>query len=87
MLKGCRLNYEELQTILLEMEALLNNRPVTHYFHEELKDCVSPNHRLFGRSLKLFDPYQGGNEIIPSKKLHNIINRFWYRWRSNTWLI
>ena len=36
---------------------------------------------LFGRSLKLFDPDQEGNEIIPSKKLHNI-NRFWNRWRK-----
>ena len=57
MLKGCRLNYEELQTVLLETEAILNNRPVTHYFHEELKDCVWPNHMLLGKSLKLFDPY------------------------------
>ena len=37
---------------------------------------------LFGRSLKLFDPDQGENEIIPSRKLHNIINHFWDRWRK-----
>ena len=82
VLKGCRLNYEELHTVLLEREAILNSRPLTHYFHEELEDCLSPNHMLFGRSLKLFDPDQGGNEIISSKKLHNIINRFWDRWRK-----
>ena len=82
MLKGCRLNYEELQTNLLETEAILNNRPLTNYFHEELEDCLSPNHMLFERSLKLFDPDQGSNEIIPSKKLHNIINHFWDSWRK-----
>ena len=80
VLKSCRLNYEELQTVLLETKAILNNRPLTHYFHEELEDFLSPNHMLFRRSLKLFDADQGGNEIIPSKKLHNIINYFWDRW-------
>ena len=81
VLKGCRLNYEELQTVLLETKAILNNRPLTHYFHEELEDCLSPDHVLFGRSMKLFDPDQGANEIISSKKLHNIINHFWDSWR------
>ena len=82
VLKGCRLNYEELQTVLLETEAILNNGTLTNYFHEGLEDCPSPNRMLFGRSLKLLDPDQGGNEVIPSKKLHNIINHFWDRWRK-----
>ena len=33
VLKDCRLNYEELQTILLETKAILNSRPLTHCFH------------------------------------------------------
>ena len=37
---------------------------------------------LFGRLSKLFDTDQRGNEIIPSKKLHNIMNHFWDRWRK-----
>ena len=37
---------------------------------------------LLRRSLKSFDPDQGGNEIISSKKLHNIINHFWDRRRK-----
>ena len=82
VLKGCRLNYENLQTVLLETEAILNNRLLTHYFHKELEDCLSSNLMLFGRSLKFLHPGQGGNEIIPSKKLNNIINHFWDRWRK-----
>ena len=53
------MNYEELQTVLLETEAILNNRLLTHYFYEDLEDCLSPNHMLFERSLK-FDPDQRG---------------------------
>ena len=30
VLKACRLNYEELQTVLLEAEVILNNRPLTY---------------------------------------------------------
>ena len=82
VLKGCQLNYKELQTVSLETEAILNSRPLTHYFHEKLEDCLTPDRMLFGRSLKLFDLDQGGNEIIQSKKLHNIINHFWDRWRK-----
>ena len=47
-----------------------------------MEDCLSPDHMLFGKSLKLFDPDQGGNEIIPSKKPHNIIIHFWDRWKK-----
>ena len=75
MLKGCPLNYEVLQTVILEPEATLNNKPLTHYYHEELEDCLTTNHMLFGR-LKLFDSDQGSNETIRSKKLHNIKNYF-----------
>ena len=38
---------------------MLNNRLSTHYFHEDLEDCLSPNYMLFERSLK-FDWGQGG---------------------------
>ena len=50
---------------------IFNTRPLTHYFHEELEDCLSPNHILFGMALKLFDLDQGINEIIPSKNLQH----------------
>ena len=76
------MNYGELLPVLLKTEAILNNRPLAHYFYQELEDCLSRNHMLFGRSLKVFDPDQGGNEIIPSRKLHNIINYFWDKWRK-----
>ena len=75
MLKDCPLNYEVLQTVILETEAILNNRPLTHYYQEELEDYPTPNHILFGR-LKLSNSDHRSNETIPSKKLHNIKNYF-----------
>ena len=39
-----RLSYDKLQIILSEMETILNNRPLTHYYAEEAKTCLTSNH-------------------------------------------
>ena len=56
VLRGCRLNYAEIayvQIFLLETEAILNSRPLTQYFYEELEDCLSPSHMLFGNVVEV----------------------------------
>ena len=55
-LEKSRLNYEELQTVLCEVETILNNRPLTYYYSDNTEQCLTPNHLLFGRTIKLFDP-------------------------------
>ena len=55
-LQHCKLNCEELQTILLEVEAILNNRPLIYYYDDDTEECLMPNHMLFGRQLKMFNP-------------------------------
>ena len=87
---------ENVERLLVELwgvtDSLIWNRDyikkqsIKKYYHEELENCLSLNHMLLGRSLKLFDPDQGGNENIPSKNLHNIMNHFWDTWK-NEWLI
>ena len=51
-----KLNYEQLQTVLLENETILNNRPLTYYYADENKPCLTPIHMLYGQALKLCDP-------------------------------
>ena len=48
-LKGSRLSYEEMRTVLFECEAILNNRPLTFIYPTELTSCLTPNHLLYGR--------------------------------------
>ena len=87
-LQNCKLNFEELQTILLEVETILNNRPLTNYYDDDTEECLTPNHMLFGRKLKMFNPetfeisYTPIDTNIYSRKLNNIINHFWECWRK-----
>ena len=83
-LEKSRLNYEELQTVLCEVETILNNRPLTYYYSDNTEQCLTPNHLLFGRTMKLFDPESidiTDDINFHSKKISNIINHFWERWR------
>ena len=49
-LRNLRLNYEELQTILFEVELILNYRPITYYCSDDREECLTPKHMLFGRN-------------------------------------
>ena len=81
-LKAYKLTYEQLQTILFEIETITNNRPITYFYDDESESCLMPNHLLFGRTLLLSNPsatdlsYANPNTIIKPTKLLNIINHF-----------
>ena len=45
-----------MQTVFLEMETVIANRPLTYYYPSESQTCVTPNHLLFGRNLTLCYP-------------------------------
>ena len=51
-LKGSRLLYEEMQTVLFECEAILNNGPLTYINLTDLTSCLTPNHLLYGRVIQ-----------------------------------
>ena len=50
-LEKSRLNYEELQTVLCEVETIRNNRPLTYYYSDNTELCLTPDHLLFGRTI------------------------------------
>lgn len=54
-LLNLQVNYEELQPLLCEVESKLNNRSITCYYSDSTEECLTPNHIIFGRKLKLFD--------------------------------
>ena len=51
VLGNARLRIEELETILIETEGMLNKRPLTYLYEEATEDVLTPNHLIFGHRL------------------------------------
>ena len=43
--------FEELQTVLFEVELIINNAPLTYVYLSTIETCLTPNHLLFGNQL------------------------------------
>ena len=72
-MQTAKLTSEELQAVLYEVEQIINNRPITHYYSDNEESCLTPNHFLHGRSLKYTNLLSGSTpgELITPKKLDN----------------
>ena len=51
ILKTARLSYEEVLTILAEIEVVTSNRPLTFSYEEPGDETLSPNHLVFGKRI------------------------------------
>ena len=92
-LKHAHLNYEELETIIIEIESVMNSRPLTYVDDDELLEPLTPSHLMFGRRLR--NPKDGtspekvfDDTISPTKRreyVNKLLNNFWNRF-SNEYL-
>ena len=48
-----RLDYEQLYSLLVEMQTVINNRSLTFLYDEPAEEVLTPNHLLFGRKINL----------------------------------
>ena len=84
------LTFDQLRTVLTEVEAILNSRPLS-YVPDETKEVVTPAHLIVGRRLTTIPPPTStaerlGGNIDVGKKWRNrlmLINRFWKAWRND----
>ena len=53
VLGNARLTSDELLTVLVEIEATLNSRPLTYEYNELDEEALTPSHLIFGRRIKL----------------------------------
>ena len=51
-LGNARLSYEELLTVLAEVECKLNARPLTYEYNEVHGEVLTPSHFIYGRRIK-----------------------------------
>ena len=83
-LRNAKLNYEELVTVLTEIECTLNRRPLT-YQYDDLVEALTPSHLLYGRPLSSL-PAQVNNfsDENENKMQNNITKRLLYLSRKPT---
>ena len=79
---------KQMQIVLQETEAIVNNQPLTYVYPTELETCITSNLLLFGRTLSFSNPEpaplitESSSIKLYSSKISNIINYFWDRWRK-----
>ena len=86
-LQNYKITLVELQTILLEIDLIINNRPDTHIYTESTELPLTPSQLVFSRNLNYSSlPESPVNVEIDiyehREKLTNIIHHFWHRWRT-----
>ena len=82
-------HFEELQTVLFEIELIINNAPLslTYVYPNSIKICLTTNHFLFGRQLLYSSNITSTVVRIltvllsTADKINRISNRFLDRWR------
>ena len=89
-----RLSYDELLTVVTEVEAVLNSKPLTYMSSEDVEESLIPSHLMLGYQVMSLpdnltvhfdDP--DFNESPDSlnrrfKHLLTVTQKFWNRWRK-----
>ena len=91
-LANARLNYEELQTVLVQIEGVLNSRPLT-YLCEDGGEPLTPSHLVTGRRLLTLPGESKNNDMGSNegqaelsrreKYLRTVLSHYWTRWRRD----
>ena len=89
-----KFTYDEMHTVVIEIEAILNSRPHPYVGPDDLDEPLTPSHLLAGRRiLNLSDNLSyyelDGDEDFEvsssavhrrAKHLNGVLNHFWKRW-------
>ena len=91
VLAHAKLTFDELYTVLLEVEGTVNSRPLT-YLYDTLDEVLTPSHLIFGYRLSTLSEDVDINaeldQVDKSKLLKRFLyltrklNHFWNRWRQ-----
>ena len=86
-LRNYKIAFDKLQTILIEIELIINSRPLTHISTDSTELSLTSSQLVFSRNLNhsslTESPVNVETDIYQHReKLTNIINHFWHRWRS-----
>ena len=88
-LRNAKLTFEELYTVLVEIEGVLNSRPLTYVF-DEMNEPLTPSQLSIGRRILSTSTDTAQRQVQAdfaalarrAKFLQQTLNHFWNRWRS-----
>ena len=91
-LRNAKLNYDELHTVLVEVEGTLNSRPLTYVSSDDPEELLTPSHLMYGRRILSLPEVTGNrqasldhtmsSEDLPRRRkyLGLLLEHFWRRW-------
>ena len=95
LLRYARLTYEEMLTVLVDIEAVINSRPLTYLYDDDVGvESLTPSHLMIGRRILSapsncpVDDVDGAEDDTPTPKtlskrvqyLQRLNNQFWLKW-------
>ena len=84
VLGNARLSFDELLTVMSEVEATLNSRPLTYDYGIPGEEVLTPAQLMYGRRLTTLPGSQEVEEDITCRKRYRHVNErlehFWRRW-------
>ena len=93
-LRNAKLDYDELHTLLVEVEGTLHSRPLTYVSSDDVEGPLTPFHLIYGRGIISLPKVTPGREVSlnqaassndgPTRRkyLRLLLNHFWKRWRK-----
>lgn len=88
-----KFSYDELNTALIEVEGIVNSRPLTYVTSEDFEESLTPSHLLIGRRILSLpddlsyledsdEEFTVDDETLQrqARHLNNVINHFWKWW-------
>ncbi|XP_068674716.1 uncharacterized protein [Montipora capricornis] len=85
VLGNAKLSYEELESVLIETEGVLNSRPLTYVYDELTETPLSPSHLVIGRRLLDQSPAitVAVNTLLRRERyLDGLLTHFRNRWKK-----
>ena len=86
ILKKNKLTFEEMSTVVTEIEGILNTRPLCYVDDDSTDTIITPSHLIYGRNLLTKIP--SDNDLNSNsygkrfKHIQTLISRFWKSWTS-----
>ncbi|XP_065062391.1 uncharacterized protein LOC135689168 [Rhopilema esculentum] len=91
-LSKAKLSYDEIQTIIIQIESVLNSRPLTYLYSSELEEPLTPSHLVIGRRLlslpeRYFEEdidYNETADVARKREQHvaRVFQHYWRRWKK-----